>query len=149
MRNLLLLAHFISLSLGALIYLFFRPGSIRFFKWIAFFGWDFQSFGWRKLALEQSAKLPQWTIYSLPDGLWSFSYVCLLLCLWKHEIGTAALFWILLAPFLAILSEFGQLFHIVPGTFDLVDILLYLTGSILPFLIFRNNSNRNIYENHF
>jgi hypothetical protein len=49
----------------------------------------------------------------------------------------------------AILSEIGQFFEIVPGTFDIFDLLFYILGTILPVLIFTNSKKylNNLLEN--
>ncbi|NDH69333.1 MAG: hypothetical protein EBY22_15830 [Gammaproteobacteria bacterium] len=49
-------------------------------------------------------------------------------------------FWSMILPFIAIISEFGQIFRLVPGTFDWVDLLFYF---IAIFLIL-NSSNTKI-----
>jgi hypothetical protein len=41
-------------------------------------------------------------------------------------------------PAIAIVSEIGQWFGIVPGTFDVFDLLFYLAGTVLPILLFTN-----------
>ena len=78
----------------------------------------------------------QWFLFSLPDSLWVFSYVCLMFGIWKGVISPQNLLWIGTVPLIAIASEFGQLLGFVRGTFDIMDVLCYLLGSILPFLIF-------------
>ena len=79
---------------------------------------------------------PNWFLYSLPDGLWLFSYLSVLLLIWDNKISKHNIHWVLLIPSIAIFSEIGQLFEIVSGTFDITDLVFYLAGTILPILIF-------------
>ena len=85
--------------------------------------------------------IPNWFMYSLPDGLWIFSYISLMLYIWKNSISRNSAIWIFIIPFIAIISEFGQLFKLVPGTFDIIDLLFYVLGIFLPLLIFNNSLN--------
>jgi len=80
--------------------------------------------------------LPDWFLYSLPDGIWLFSYLSVLLLIWDNKISKHNIHWVLLIPSIAIFSEIGQLFEIVSGTFDITDLVFYLAGTILPILIF-------------
>lgn len=70
------------------------------------------------------AEIPEWVKYSLPDGLWVLSYMLFMNIIWDNRT-TIGYFWIFCLPIIALLSEFGQLFHIVPGTFDAMDLLCY------------------------
>ena len=82
--------------------------------------------------------LPEWFLYSFPDGLWMFSYISILLVIWNNRIYKNNIHWILLVPVVAILCEFGQLFNCISGTFDVVDIIFYILGTCLPILIYTN-----------
>lgn len=93
------------------------------------------------MTLTAKNSLPDWFLFSLPDGLWIFSYTSLVLLIWRNKINRENFFWIAIIPILIILSELGQLFNIVPGTFDLIDVLLYSLGAILPILIFTEYLN--------
>lgn len=93
------------------------------------------------LMRKQLIKIPlaDWIKYSLPDGLWIFSYISLILFLWNNQLKKENMFWIFSIPIIAIFSEILQASYLLQGTFDTMDILLYLLGSILPF-IFYNKS---------
>lgn len=83
--------------------------------------------------------MPGWFLYSLPDGLWIFSYICLILYIWKNTLTKQNLIWIFIIPFIAVFSEFAQLFKIIPGKFDNIDLLFYTLGLLLPLIIFYKN----------
>lgn len=135
MKRKLLYGHIISLLTGGLIYILFRTSTLKMFLWFDSLGLTETINTVRNMTLDYSNQLPNWVKFSLPDGLWIFSYVCLLLLIWSDSEIKKSLPWILVIPIVAILSEFGQLPNIVPGTFDPVDLVFYLTGTILPFLI--------------
>ena len=96
---------------------------------------------YRLFTLPLAENLPTWVLYSLPDGLWLFSYLSVLLAVWDNTISKDNIHWILLVPAIAVLIEFGQLFHIVSGTFDILDLTFYLVGAVLPILIFTNSKS--------
>lgn len=81
----------------------------------------------------QSLAMPSWVKYSLPDALWLFSFTYLTLLIWNFKITKHSAPWIFLAPVLGIGCEICQLFGIIPGTFDMVDLLLLIMASLLPF----------------
>jgi len=98
----------------------------------------------RDSTLNYSNNLPNIILYSLPDGLWLFSYISFILLLWKNEIKNENLFWILIIPLISLVSELGQLTNFVPGTFDFSDLLVYFLGTILPFIIYRKSITLNL-----
>ena len=89
----------------------------------------------RDITLQYSNELPKWFVYSLPDGLWIFSYVCLMQYIWAETAIKKSLPWILVVPIIAILSELGQTINLISGTFDIIDLLFYVMFSIIPFLL--------------
>ena len=95
------------------------------------------------MTLTQKAFLPDWLLFSLPDGLWVFSYVSLILLLWDNRLNGYNSFWVFLIPFLAIASEFGQLLGFVSGTFDITDLIFYILGTTLPIILYTNQISIN------
>ena len=140
MRKQLLFGHILTLLLGGMVYVSFRTDSLTMFKWFAALSLDTTIETLRETTLTIKQYFPDWFLFSPPDGLWIFSYVSLMLLLWKNEVNKQNLFWIFMVPLIAIASELGQLFNMVPGTFDLVDLTFYLLGTIIPFVVFTNNS---------
>lgn len=106
-------------------------------------GINFRDFPVRKLTYEWGSKLPNWLLYSVPDGMWIFSYVTLILAIWKNCITRENIFWLIVIPLVAVLSEFGQMAGIIPGTFDIIDVLLYVLGFLLPIFIFKKEITLN------
>ena len=135
---------FATLLLGGLIYILFRTCSLKMFAWYEALGLSSLTIALRKLTFSSTHKIPEWVLFSLPDGLWIFSYVSLMLFIWSNTVSFKNLFWILSIPFLAIGSEIGQRLGLIPGTFDLPDLLLYIFGMSLPFLIFNKSIKLNL-----
>jgi hypothetical protein len=125
-----LVLSFISLVLGGLIYVLYRQKSIIFLSFIANHTENRMTDIRSNINLSQ---LADWIIYSLPDGLWLFSYMLFVDCLWQKS--KSRLFWILILPIIAILWEFGQKASICQGTFDINDLLSYLIVVIIFLLI--------------
>jgi len=136
MKRQLLLGHIISLLIGGLIYIFFRVTTLKMFGWYSSIGLERFIKNIRKLTLHFTSQVPEWILYSLPDGLWIFSYICLMLLIWHNNISSKNAFWVLAIPTLAICSEIGQSLNFVPGTFDFFDLLSYIFGMTLPFIFF-------------
>ena len=135
MKQKLLYGHILSLSTGGLIYILFRSSTLKMFGWFTSLGMTDIINSARNLSLSYSSDLPNWIKFSLPDGLWIFSYVCLLLLIWSDNGIKKSIHWVLIIPIIAIFSEVGQLSNIVPGTFDPIDLVFYLLGTFSPFLI--------------
>lgn len=68
----------------------------------------------------------------LPDALWSYSLVSLMLIVWKLKIPYS---WLIAIMLLFISTELLQFLKFIPGTGDLIDILIYLLSGYLSYLI--------------
>lgn len=121
------------LLLGGLIYILFRTTSLKMFSWFEYLGILETIMDVRKIF--KNVILYEWIIYSLPDGLWLFSYVSLIITLWNNEIKSGNLFWLFGLPSIVLLTEIGQSISIIPGTFDWIDLYMYLIGFTIPFII--------------
>lgn len=79
--------------------------------------------------------LPEWVIYSLPNALWTYSFMFSFVLLWKNSINLYSHIWFALVFFISVGSEIGQLLKIVPGTFDFIDLFLCLIAIMIPRLV--------------
>ena len=128
-----------TLILGCFIYITFRQDTLIMFSWLdSIYLLDVIS-DYRLFTMPLSAHLPSWFLYSLPDGLWLFSFVSILLAIWDNTISKHNIHWFILVPTIAVFIEIGQLLSIVSGTFDILDLIFYLIGTVLPILIFNNS----------
>lgn len=140
----LYIGHIFTLLCGSLIYILFRTSNLKMFVWFDKLRILSAINKLRSFTVNYSNNLPDIILYSLPDGLWMFSYVSLILFLWKNEIKNENLFWIFIIPIISIISELGQLIKLVPGTFDSSDLLMYFAGITLPFIIYRKSITINL-----
>jgi hypothetical protein len=141
MKKQLIFGSFLTLLVGGLIYILFRTSTLKMFSWYETIGLGELTNVMRKMTFQFSDKIPEWILFSLPDGLWIFSYVSLMLFIWQNSVSIKNIFWISIIPILAIGSELGQLFGLVIGTFDIADLLFYIFGMTLPFILFTKSIN--------
>ncbi|MDC0204547.1 hypothetical protein OAJ65_01995 [Flavobacteriales bacterium] len=144
MKKQLILGNLLPLLLGSLIYISFRSDTLLIFKFFSALSIDTPIEYLRENTMGLKQYLPDWFLFSLPDGLWVFSYVSLMLLIWNNTISKYNIFWIILIPIIAVLSEFGQSIKITPGTFDPLDLIFYILGTFFSLLIFTNTNQLNI-----
>jgi hypothetical protein len=118
---------FIPILSGGLIYIGFRSESLRLFTWLDYLGLSILVSEIRQLFLPIADILPSFIIYSLPDGLWAYSFTfSLRLILQSHE---KIRFVFLMIPFtFSIIVEVLQAFHLFQGTFDWADLFFSFFG---------------------
>jgi hypothetical protein len=124
----LFILHFIlPISIGTLIYLLFRPTHLTVFHWAETLG--FYSLILKARALiDISYYMPEWFVYSLPNGLWAYSFMFFMSFIWGDVKSLSKTFFIVLVVVLTVGSEPGQLLGLVPGIFCLVDMFFYTSG---------------------
>lgn len=121
----------VALIIGGLIYLGARPLYLNMFQWVGI-GEDT---GWL-MALRGGfpKSTPEWVVYALPDGLWSFAYTLAVSVIWDFDFRRG---WVMitLIPVIGILSELMQLFGWLQGVFDWVDLITYSGGLAVGLLV--------------
>ncbi|OJJ22503.1 hypothetical protein BKI52_07430 [marine bacterium AO1-C] len=142
MHQRLLLGCIISLLGGGLIYLGFRSDTLILFDWISFIGLDHLIERLRFYTLPYAKYIPEWILFSLPDGLWMFSYGCGICYLWRNKQSKQPHWWISLIALFILSVEILQLLQITPGTFDPLDLVFYLLGALLPLVFLIQKDNR-------
>ena len=124
----------IPLILGGLIYISFRSLSLRMFDWFKWCNIDFFTSLIRDLIYPLKNYIPPWFYFSLPDGLWIYSFSSALLIYWNNDFQKVK-YWLLI-PFLSgIFIEVLQGFKLFYGTFDLLDLLFSALGLLLSITI--------------
>jgi hypothetical protein len=123
--------------LGGFIYIAFRSLSLRLFSWFETAGLNTITSFIRHIAFPLKSHLPQWVYYSLPDGLWVYSFSSALLILWKGQYEKAKI-WLFIPLFSGSMIEIAQGLRIFPGTFDFLD-LTFTTISLLLSIIIIND----------
>ena len=115
---------------GIVIYMLFRSSNMLVFRLTDALGMQGLTDGWRKAA--DGIALPEWALYSLPNGLWALSYVVLIDGLFHRYSLDTRMAWAAAIPLCGVAGEILQAAGIVPGTFDWVDIA-FLT---MPYLCY-------------
>lgn len=115
------------LFLGGVIYLIFRSKHLPMFDWVKVIHLD----GYVNQLRDgfSGIDLPTFVKYCLPNGLWMASYTLIIDAFIDEENNKN--FWIFILPGISVFLEILQFFHITAGTFDLGDILCYITPAIV------------------
>jgi len=111
----------IPLFTGCLIYVLFRTDTLLYNKLLGIFFTPIAS---------PNTFLQRIIVFSLPDGLWAMSYTMLIFHLRKDKT-VRTLIWSIIIPIVGILSEIGQLYYLIPGTFDIIDLIMYIVAPTL------------------
>jgi len=80
-------------------------------------------------------KLPNWFIYSLPDALWMFALILLIVTIWNFTLSKPCIIWIIISFLTGILFEILQKPKFIIGTFDYIDLIFIIVASIFPILL--------------
>jgi len=118
------------LGVGGSIYLLFRPKTLLMFKWVELLGLN--EYIDRLRDMVSGITLNHITLYSLPDGLWLASYIIVVNTIVSKDNKVNLLFWSFLLPAIAVTFEILQIPGVIPGVFDVFDLICY----ILPLLIY-------------
>ncbi|MBR4527867.1 MAG: hypothetical protein IKO71_05360 [Bacteroidaceae bacterium] len=132
-RIIRIIVSFTILFVGGLIYVVYRDKSLLMFDWFDSIGIGKQVDYMRGLV--QCEGIYGWVKYSLPDGLWLFSYMFIVDAIWNGDKNSLSFMFIWGLPFVALLSEFFQYFGLCPGVFDWIDLVSYMTAIILFVII--------------
>lgn len=128
------LLSFVLLTIGGIIYLGWRSGNLIMFQLLEKWGMSNLLNSIRNISTDFS--LFSWVKYSVPDGLWLFSYMFLIDIIWQNHKSILYYIFLWSLPVVAIMSELLQYVAIVPGTFDIIDLVCYVSAVII-FLILK------------
>ena len=123
----------ISLSLAGMIYILFRSTDMYMFLPVKACG-GLSSLNEIRFAFA-GCHLPDWFLYSLPDGLWLYAYMLIVRCLWYNDNSVIKVLFLSVLPVFAITIEVLQFLSLYFGTGDIIDIVFYLVF-ILLYVIF-------------
>jgi len=113
-----------AISVGATIYVLWRPGSLLFFAWLAALGLDGLVREMRGMAEGFSTTFPGWVYFSLPQGLWVLGGCLAIHSIWRDRRCPAQQGWMFIILLLAVGGELGQASGFVQGIFDPTDLAL-------------------------
>lgn len=127
----LLIYCFIPLLIGGIIYIGFRTESLLMFKWFKYIGIiDFIKL-YRNLV--NKIDLPEFLIFSFPNGLWTFSFLMFINITATNYIRKILLSFVI---FITIGFEMFQGIKLIPGTFCFIDTLTNIFFIILSSKIY-------------
>ncbi len=132
--KLLLINFILPISFGTLIYLLFRPLHLTVFHWANTIGL-YSNINKTRALFDIGYLMPEWVIYSLPNGLWAYSFMFFMSFIWGDVKSLSKIFFIVLVVILSVGSELGQLLRLVPGTFCLTDMFFYTFGLFAGYLL--------------
>lgn len=118
----------IPIIIGSLIYILWRPLTIRIFSWLDIIGLSIAVEKLRKLSMSIYPYVPDWVVYSVPNGLWAFSYALIITIIWWRSESIVKYFWLGSIPILGLGYELLQLRGVIQGTFCWQDLNLCILG---------------------
>jgi len=86
--------------------------------------------------------IPSWAYFSLPDGLWLYSFCSAYILLWGDQFKQAK-YWLLLPLTLGIFVELGQKIKIFQGTFDIIDLTFSIAAVFFSLIILKPKLTKN------
>lgn len=116
-------------SLGAAIYLAWRAPSLRVFGWADAAGLHEPIAILRSVAAPLRARLPEFVLYCLPDGLFAYALVRALLRVWQSAPVAYRVVAGSVGATCAIAPEFLQAAHLLSGSFDVGDLVASVGGA--------------------
>lgn len=119
---------------GLLIYLLYRSTGLLGHRLLSAIGWGSEVEALRSWA--QGLWIPPpFVVYCLPDGLWTLSYVLIIHHLLRNDSRRKRMLIAAIIPAVGITSELLQLLGIMPGTWDVMDLLCYIIPYFVIFLL--------------
>ncbi|MBL4655719.1 MAG: hypothetical protein JKY33_07845 [Bacteroidia bacterium] len=115
--------------IGGFIYLTFRTEDLLMFKWFYFLGLEDSIQYFRQNFNHLEPVIPDWFIYSLPTCLWVYSLTNCMIFIWKGKLTLISMLWVTSGVILAITGEVSQIIDLIPGTFDLIDLISIIITS--------------------
>lgn len=121
---------FLLLACGCSIYIIFRSQDIVLNKWCQSLG--IADFVEPMRMSVKDSHVPDFILYSLPDGLYCASYILLMDAAWEGK-GLSRNIAVALIPSVAIMHEIAQGIGWARGTFDICDLIFYALPLALYF----------------
>jgi len=130
-RWLFVLWAFMPVVLGLSIYVLWRPETIRLFGWLELVGLGSCVGLIRSYSIYVYDYIPEWIIFSLPNGLWAFSYAFIITALWWGSNSKLKYLWLGSIPVLGLGYEIMQYPGVIRGVFCLQDLVICFIGIVL------------------
>ena len=117
---------FLPVFFGGIIYVLFRDKDIIFFEWLDYVGLSNYVLEIRNFFNPKDIIVSNFLTHNLPDGLWVYSFTSCMLLIWGRNNSMTNSKYIIIPLLISCLSELGQLFNFIAGTFDFLDLVFYL-----------------------
>ena len=125
----------IAISSGGFLYIGWRDEVPALIYWLNGAGFENIIHGIRLYTSSITIILPDWVIYSLPQGLWAFALGTMISFIWSGQKSFISYLWYCTALMIPILWEALQFFQIIAGTFCKIDLGLGVVGVLCGFMI--------------
>lgn len=126
--------------------MFLRPGEFVFHRWLSVVGLDKLFTLARQSGTSSDGFIPDWILYSLPNGFWAFAYYLLITGIWQGSSSPLRYFWFATIPILVLGFEFLQGAGIIRGIFSLMDLAFVILGMLLGALFELGTRKKCSYE---
>lgn len=126
---------------GGIIYVCFRTKRLILFDWLDFVGLNQIVDIIRDYSTPIAAYLPEQFIYSLPAGLWLYSFISFNILTWKKVNNGIRILWFWIPIIISILSEIFQYNGLLRGTYSNTDIVYYVFFAILSYVNLMRKKN--------
>lgn len=83
---------------------------------------------------------PDFVRYCLPDGLWSTAYILFTDHIHRDSPARQRILWASIIPVIGFVSELMQAADLLPGTFDIYDLIVYVIP-LIPYILIINHKN--------
>ncbi|MBO6058876.1 MAG: hypothetical protein J6P67_01875 [Bacteroidaceae bacterium] len=113
----------VALTAGGVIYIMYRDNNLLMFDWFQYLG--ISNFIDTIRVDTENQNLYGWVKYSMPAGLWLFSYLFIVDSIWGKDDGVIYRCFLYCLPVIAVLSELMQYSKLLSGTFDISDLISY------------------------
>lgn len=133
----------LSLVAGLFIYLVWRDISSPFYHWAANIGLASEVDFVRNHCSD--IRMPSWFVYSLPDGLWMFSFVLTMMTVWGFDLNKNSIQWIGISIAIGFSIEVTQMYFSELGRFDWMDMFFISIGALLPIVFFLKKTTYDIH----
>jgi hypothetical protein len=115
------------LAIGLLAYAAWRSKDIRVVAWMS----RIAPRGVDAVQGSGASRLPAILLGSLPDAAWAWAFGAALALVWRHQSRRQTIPWLVAGGFAALSAELAQAIHVLPGTFDVADLVAIALGYAL------------------
>ena len=134
--RLIILHSILPIIIGTLIYLFYRKTSLLIFQWIDVINIKQVIISLRELFNPENNIYSNFLTHNLPDALWVYSFTSFLIIIYDIQKNCNMIIIYCIPLIIAITSEVFQLIDLIPGTFDYIDCISYISSSFISIIFF-------------